>query len=393
MSIQQGIKKRIALLGSTGSIGCQALDVVRAHPQEFSVEVLVALNNWKLLVEQAIEFRPRAVVIGKKQLYEKVFSLLDEYDIQVYAGEESVIQIAASGDIDLVLLALVGAAGLRPAMAALEQGTDLALANKEALVVGGPLLMKLARQKGCVILPVDSEHSAIFQCLAGERHQHIEKVILTASGGPFREFSEEELQKVSPEQALKHPNWDMGCKITIDSASLMNKGLELIEARWLFDLRADQLDVIIHPQSVIHSMVQFTDGSIKAQMGLPDMKVPIIYALGWPKRLVSSFERFSFADYPQLGFQAVDLQKFRNLALAFEALKQGGNLPCIMNAANEIAVGAFLKKQIGFMDMPVIIEQVMENMVYSKTESVDDLLADDAEARSRTKELISKYTI
>lgn len=393
MVAEEPQNKRIAIFGSTGSIGKQALDVVRAHPGEFDVMILVALSNWKLLVEQAREFRPRAVVIGNEQLFDKVSVLLEDTGVQVYAGEDSVSQIARATDVDLILLALVGAAGLKPAFSAIDQGTDIALANKESLVVGGDLLMQHARRKGSAVLPVDSEHSAIFQCLSGERHKDIEKVILTASGGPFRGYSREELTKVTPEQALNHPNWDMGCKITIDSASLMNKGLELIEAKWLFGLRADQLDVIIHPQSVIHSMVQFGDGSIKAQMGLPDMKIPIMYALSWPGRLNSSFERFTFDRYPELTFEKPDMQKFRNLALAFEALRREGNLACVMNAANEIAVEAFLKKQISFTSIPELIEQVMDKVVYSVAGSVEDLLETDNEARSKAKELIRKYKI
>lgn len=385
--------KRLAILGSTGSIGCQALEVVRKHPGLFTIEVLAALGNWSLLIEQAREFRPRAVVIAKESLYEKVAGALQDEGIQVYAGLESVKEMAGAGNIDLVLLAVVGSAGLEPALAALEAGNALALANKEALVSGGNLLIKAARKSGAPILPVDSEHSAIFQCLAGERHSAIEKVILTASGGPFRSFSAEALEKVLPEQALQHPNWDMGCKITVDSASLMNKGLELIEARWLFGLDPVQLEVVIHPQSVVHSMVQFTDGSIKAQLGLPDMKLPIMYALSWPARMQSIFPRFSFSDYPRLDFEPADTRRFPNLRIAMEAMQQSGNVPCVMNAANEIAVAAFLQKRIGFMQMPDLLEQVMQKVVYLPDPQLEDILRSDEEARTYAKEILRKLTL
>jgi 1-deoxy-D-xylulose-5-phosphate reductoisomerase len=382
-------RRRIALLGSTGSIGTQALEVIRAHPDRFSVEVLTASSNWKLLVEQALEFSPRAVVIARESLYPLVRDALSSAPIQVYAGDESVAQIVSSTDIDLVLLAVVGASGLPPALNALREGKDLALANKESLVVGGRLLLAEARRTSSAILPVDSEHSAIFQCLAGEAGNTIHKVILTASGGPFRALSLEELSRVSPEQALKHPNWAMGCKISIDSATLMNKGLEVIEAKWLFGLQPSQIEVVVHPQSVIHSMVEFTDGSIKAQMGLPDMRGPIMYALSWPGRLVSEFPKFSFTDYPSLTFEPVDTLRFRTLRLAFEALRQEGNVACTMNAANEIAVEAFLKRKIGFLDIPDTIEQVMQKVVYIASPSLDDLFATDREARARALETIN----
>ncbi|MBE0641827.1 MAG: 1-deoxy-D-xylulose-5-phosphate reductoisomerase [Bacteroidales bacterium] len=381
--------RRIALLGSTGSIGTQALEVIRAHPDRFSVEVLTASANWKLLVEQAREFRPRAVVIAREALYNQVSEALAPLSIQVYAGEDSVAQIVNSTDIDLVLLALVGASGLHPAINALRAGKDLALANKESLVVGGRLLLAEARLTSSAILPVDSEHSAIFQCLAGESGASVQKVILTASGGPFRTFSMDELRGVTPEQALKHPNWSMGCKISVDSATLMNKGLEMIEAKWLFGLEPARIEVIVHPQSVIHSMVEFTDGSIKAQMGMPDMRGPIMYALSWPERLVSTFPGFSFADYPQLTFEPADPIRFRNLHLAYEAMKQEGNMPCIMNAANEIAVEAFLKRKIGFLDIPDTVEQVMQKVVYIASPGLDDLFGTDREARIRAMELIN----
>jgi 1-deoxy-D-xylulose-5-phosphate reductoisomerase len=388
---QQG--KRLAILGSTGSIGRQALEVLRQHPGAFVVEVLAALENWSLLIEQALEFKPRAVVIAREGLYEKVADALRNEQIQVYAGLQSVKEIAGSGNIDLVLLAVVGSAGLEPALAAIEAGTDLALANKESLVSGGSLLMRAAKKSGSAILPVDSEHSAVFQCLRGERHANIEKVILTASGGPFRTFSSGQLEKVSPAQALQHPNWNMGCKISIDSASLMNKGLELIEARWLFGLDPAQLEVVIHPQSIVHSMVQFTDGSIKAQLGLPDMKTPIMYALSWPKRMHSLFPRFSFSDYPRLDFEPADPHRFPNLRIAMQAMQRSGNVPCVMNAANEVAVAAFLQKKLRFMEMPELIEQVIQKVVYIPEPALEDILQSDRQARVYAKELLSKYKI
>jgi len=375
-------------MGSTGSIGTQALEVVKAHPGRFSVEVLTAANNWNLLVQQAIAFQPRAVVIAKETHYERVREALSSYPIQVYAGEDSVEQIVSSTDIDMVLLALVGASGLRPALAAIQEGKALALANKESLVVGGALLMEEARRTSALILPVDSEHSAIFQCLAGEPAGSVDHLILTASGGPFLNWDTEALRQVTPEQALRHPNWSMGCKISIDSATLMNKGLEVIEARWLFGMPADRIEVVIHPQSVIHSMVAFVDGSIKAQMGNPDMRGPIMYALGWPERLQTPFPPFRFTDYPQLSFGAVDTLRFPSLVLAYEALRQEGSMPCVMNAANEIAVEAFLKRRIGFHDIAATTEQVMQNMVNIPSPSLDDLFACDREAREKAREQI-----
>ncbi|MCK4287797.1 MAG: 1-deoxy-D-xylulose-5-phosphate reductoisomerase, partial [Bacteroidales bacterium] len=321
------MKKRIAILGSTGSIGTQALEVINQHPENFELEVITAHSNANLLIEQAIKFKPNAVVIANDKFYNKVFNALNTYDIKVFSGNESISQIIEMDSIDIILVALVGYAGLKPTLKAIEKGKQIALANKESLVVAGKLITESAKKNGVNIIPVDSEHSAIFQCLAGESFNPIEKIYLTASGGPFRGKENKFLKNVKKEQALKHPNWKMGNKITIDSASLMNKGLEVIEAHWLFDLKPEQIQVIIHPQSIIHSIVQFCDGSMKAQMGLPDMKLPIQYALSFPFRIKSDFPRFSFFNYPELTFEAPDFKIFRNLALAFEAVKMGGNIP------------------------------------------------------------------
>jgi 1-deoxy-D-xylulose-5-phosphate reductoisomerase len=329
-------KKRIAIFGSTGSIGKQALEVIAGHPDKFEVEVLTAQNNAELLIEQAKVFSPNAVVIGNEKLYAQVKEGLGRTDVKVFAGENSLSSIAEMETIDLVLTALVGYSGLKPTIKAIESGKTIALANKETLVVAGELVTKLAREKGVNIYPVDSEHSAIFQCIVGEFHNKIEKIILTASGGPFRGKKVDELKAITKLQALKHPNWNMGAKITIDSATLMNKGLEVIEAKWLFGVDAAQVDVVVHPQSIIHSLVQFEDGSIKAQLGLPDMRLPIQFALSYPGRLKSDFPRFDFVNYPALTFEKPDLETFRNLALAFGALEQGGNMPCVLNAANEV---------------------------------------------------------
>ena len=373
--------KKLAILGSTGSIGTQALDVVSAHPDEFSVEVLTAHSNADLLISQALKYKVNSVVIGDESKYETVKNALWEAGVKVYAGAKALEQIVESTEVEMVLTALVGAAGLRPTINAIEAGKQIALANKETLVVAGDLVTKLARQKGVNIYPVDSEHSAIFQCLAGEWDNKIEKIYLTASGGPFRGKSKEELATVTKAQALKHPNWDMGAKITIDSASLMNKGLEVIEAKWLFNLQPDQIDVIVHPQSIIHSIVQFEDGSMKAQMGLPDMKLPIQYALGYPKRLAADFPRFNFMNYPQLTFEQPDRETFRCLNLAFDAMKQGGNMACIMNAANEIAVALFLQDKIGFLQIADVVERTMEKAAFIAQPSLDDFIASDDEAR------------
>ncbi len=373
--------KKIAILGSTGSIGTQALDVVQSNPDHFSVEVLTAHSNADLLIEQAKKFKPNAVVIGDESKYQIVKDALWIDDIKVYAGQEALEQIVESTEIELVLTALVGAAGLKPTVNAIQAGKTIALANKETLVVAGDLVTALAKSKAVNIYPVDSEHSAIFQCLAGEWHNPIEKIILTASGGPFRGKTKEFLSTVTKAQALKHPNWTMGAKITIDSASLMNKGLEVIEAKWLFNLKPSQIEVIVHPQSIIHSIVQFQDGSMKAQMGLPDMKLPIQYAMGYPNRLPSDFPRFDFTKYPQLTFEQPDTSTFRCLSLAFEAMERGGNMPCIMNAANEIAVAKFLNDEIGFLEIPDMIEKAMNTIDYVATPTLDDYIATDFAAR------------
>jgi 1-deoxy-D-xylulose-5-phosphate reductoisomerase len=380
--------KKIAILGSTGSIGTQALDVISANPEKFSVEVLTAQNNAELLIIQAHKFLPNVVVIGNEDLYEKVHTALDSLDIKVYCGQKSLNSVVESESIDIVLTALVGYSGLIPTIHAIKAGKSIALANKETLVVAGDLITKLAIDNKVNIFPVDSEHSAIFQCLVGEYMNPIEKIILTASGGPFRGKDTDFLKSVTKEQALKHPNWEMGAKITIDSASLMNKGLEVIEAKWLFDLDAQQIEVVVHPQSIIHSLVQFEDGSIKAQLGLPDMKLPIQYALGFPERLKSNFDRFDFINYPQLTFEKPDLKTFRNLDLAFEALKKGGNLACILNAANEIAVGAFLKDKLSFLGMSDIIEKCMDKIDFVKSPNLEDYINTDHVTRTYASELI-----
>lgn len=371
----------VAILGSTGSIGTQALDVVRDQHEALHVEVLSAHSNADLLIEQALEFKPNVVVIGDDTKWKLVNDALFDHGVKVYSGAEALEQVVEVDGIDMVLTAMVGAAGLKPTMRAIEAGKHIALANKETLVVAGELVMAAARQKGVDIHPVDSEHSAIYQCLAGEFHNPIEKIILTASGGPFRGRSLGDLEHVTRADALKHPNWDMGAKITIDSASLMNKGLEVIEAKWLFDVSPDQIDVVVHPQSIVHSCVQFDDGSIKAQLGLPDMKLPIQYALTYPRRLKNEFPRFSFMDYPSLTFEQPDTKTFRNLALAFDALRQGGNAPAILNAANEIAVARFLKDDIGFLDLPRVVEHALERVNHQAKPGLDDLIAADAESR------------
>lgn len=382
-------KKSIAILGSTGSIGTQALEVIKSHPDNFQVEVLTAQNNVDLLIQQSIEFRPNAVVIGNEVLYDKAFNVLDPLGIKVYSGEKSLASVVQMDSIDVVLTALVGYAGLVPTIKAIEAGKHIALANKETLVVAGELVTSLAQEKGVNIYPVDSEHSAIFQCLVGEFHNPIEKIILTASGGPFRGRNRKFLESVKKEQALKHPNWDMGAKITIDSASLMNKGLEVIEAKWLFNLREDQVDVVVHPQSIIHSMVQFEDSSIKAQMGLPDMRVPIMFALSYPDRLKADFPRFNFMDYPQLTFEQPDSDTFRNLALAFHALGRQGNAACILNAANEIVVSAFLEDKISFLGMSEVIENCLDKVHFIKTPSLEDYISTDKETRIKALEFIN----
>lgn len=351
--------KNIAIIGSTGSIGTQALEVIRENPNHFSVEVLVGNSNADLLIQQALEFKPNSVVIADESKYQKVKDILFNEGIKVFAGAKAVEQIVESETIDIVLACIVGYAGLASTINAIKHKKTIALANKETLVVAGDLVTALARENAVNIYPVDSEHSAIFQCLAGEWDNKIEKIYLTASGGPFRGKTRKDLETVTRAQALKHPNWSMGAKITIDSASLMNKGLEVIEAKWLFNLKPEQIDVIVHPQSIVHSLVQFEDGSMKAQMGLPDMKLPIQYAFSYPARVKNNFKRFDFFNYPNLTFEKPDTETFTNLALAFEAMKQGGNMPCVLNAANEIAVDAFLKDKIKFLEMSEVIEQCL----------------------------------
>jgi 1-deoxy-D-xylulose-5-phosphate reductoisomerase len=371
----------IAVLGSTGSIGTQALEVIRDQQDALHVEVLSAHSNADLLIKQALEFKPNAVVIGDDARWKEVHGALFDHGIKVYSGPEALEQVVETDGIDMVLTAMVGAAGLKPTLRAIEAGKHIALANKETLVVAGELVMGAARRRGVDLHPVDSEHSAIYQCLAGEFHNPIETIILTASGGPFRGRSLEFLATVTKADALKHPNWDMGAKITIDSASLMNKGLEVIEAKWLFNLRPDQINVVVHPQSIVHSCVQFEDGSIKAQLGLPDMKLPIQYAMTYPRRLSNDFPRFSFMDYPSLTFEAPDTDTFRNLRLAFESLKRGGNAPAVLNAANEIAVARFLSDDVAFLDLPRVVEHAMERVSHVAQPTLDDLVASDAEAR------------
>ncbi len=379
--------KHIAILGSTGSIGTQTLDVIRANKNSFCVEVLVGNNNADLLIKQAIEFNPNCVVIADEDKYSYVKEALQKHGIKVFAGSKAISEVVQMESIDMVLAAIVGYAGLASTIAAINAGKQIALANKETLVVAGDLVTALAKQKGVNIYPVDSEHSAIFQCLAGEFHNPIEKIYLTASGGPFRGKDKSFLATVKKEQALKHPNWDMGAKITIDSASMMNKGLEVIEAKWLFGLKPEQIDVIVHPQSIVHSLVQFTDGSIKAQMGLPDMKLPIQYALGYPQRIKSDFPRFNFLNYPQLTFEVADAKTFRNLALAYQAMNKGGNTPCILNAANEVSVDAFLKDKIGFLQMSDLVEKCLDKVGFISKPSYEDYVETDFETRRIAKEM------
>lgn len=383
-------KKGIAILGSTGSIGTQALEVIEAYPERFDLEVITANNNADLLIQQAIKYKPNAVVIVNEADYEKVKSALAAEPIHVYTGTESLSQVVAFQSVDVVLTALVGYAGLKPTLAAIEAEKTIALANKETLVVAGELVTRLAKEKGVNIYPVDSEHSAIFQCLVGEFHNPIEKIYLTASGGPFRGWTTEQLKTVTVAQALKHPNWSMGAKITIDSASLMNKGLEVIEAKWLFGLRTDQIDVIVHPQSIVHSLVQFEDGSMKAQMGLPDMKLPIQFALTYPDRYKTDFPRFNFMDYPQLTFEQADRTTFRNLDLAYEAMDLGGTAACALNAANEVTVQAFLEGKIGFLDIARLNEEAMKSVDFVSKPAYEDYVHVDKLARQL---LLLKYEL
>lgn len=382
------MKKKICILGSTGSIGSQALDIIRQHPDKFEAYILTANNNTEKLIDQALEFKPKHLVIGNEKAYATIKNALAGYEISVAAGTTAIDEITKVDEIDIVLAGMVGYAGLKPVINAIESGKDVALANKEALVVAGELISKLAIIKGVKILPVDSEHSAIFQCMNGETSQSIEKIYLTASGGPFFGKNETFLKNVKKADALKHPNWNMGKKITIDSATMMNKGLEVIEAKWLFNLDINQIDVIIHPQSIIHSMVQFVDGSIKAQLGLPDMRLPIQIALAYPERIPSNMKRFNFVDHPHFTFFPPDKQMFRNLTLAYQAIETSGNMPCVLNAANEIAVEAFLNDRIGFLDIPALIEQCMENIGLINTPTLNDLIETHIKSQKFTNGLL-----
>ena len=382
------MKKGIAILGSTGSIGVQALEVIGKNIDLFEVEVLTANENSQLLIKQAKDHKPNAVVIVNEKKYDEVFSALNPLNIKVYSGKNSLEQIVVSEKIDIVLTAVVGYSGLLPTINAIKNGKKIALANKETLVVAGELITRLCLEYGAEIIPVDSEHSAIFQCLVGEEKNPIEKIILTASGGPFRGRRREELIRITKEEALKHPNWSMGAKITIDSATLMNKGLEVIEAKWLFNLTKEQIDVVVHPQSIVHSAIRFKDGSVKAQLGLPDMKLPIQYALGFPNRIKNDFKRFNFLDYPNLTFEKPDIETFQNLAHAYKAMERGGNSSCILNAANEIAVEAFLKDKIGFLNMSDLINNCLEKITFVKNPTLDDYIETDRQTRFLANKLI-----
>lgn len=382
--------KNISILGATGSVGTQALAVIRSNPDLYKVSALTAQNNADLLIEQALTFKPAMVVIAEESKYQQVQKALSGTGITVLCGEEALCEAASLTGVDLVLTAIMGAVGLRPTIEAIKAGKDIALANKETLVVAGDLITQLAKANGVKIIPVDSEHSAIYQCLVGENYGSIEKIYLTASGGPFRGKDRGFLQQVTKNEALKHPNWVMGAKITIDSASLMNKGLEVIEAKWLFDLEVDQIDVIVHPQSIVHSLVQFTDGSMKAQMGLPDMNLPIHYAFAYPERIKTDFKRFNFMDYPELNFYPADLNTFRNLELAYAALRAGGNMPCIINAANEVVVKAFLEDRIGFLQMSDVIEKCMADVAFIAQPSLNNYLETDQHTRIFANQLVTK---
>ena len=381
--------KNIAILGSTGSIGTQALEVIRQNPDRFKAFVLTAQTNAELLISQAIEFKPAYVVIGSREKYEDLQIILHPLGIKVLCGIDDMCEVVSHADISIVLTALVGFAGLKPTLAAIRAGKDIALANKETLVVAGELVTSLAEKHKVKILPVDSEHSAIFQCLAGEENNAIEKIYLTASGGPFRGKNSEFLASITKKEALRHPNWVMGEKITIDSASLMNKGLEVIEAKWLFNLDVSQIDVIVHPQSIVHSIVQFRDGSMKAQMGLPDMKLPIQYAIAYPERLPNNFPRFNFMDFPNLSFEQADKKTFRNLALAFNALNTGGNMPCVINAANEVVVAEFLNNRVGFLQMSDVIENCMDKIYFVSDPTLDDCIETDRQTRVYAQDLVT----
>ncbi len=382
--------QRVAVLGSTGSIGSQTLDVISRFPEDFSVEVLIAGNNIETLVSQAKKFQPRSIVIGNTSHYNSLRKALSGMNIEIFAGAEAIEQVVASADTDIVVASIVGYSGLRPTVAAIRAGKRIALANKETLVVAGELISRLVRETGSTIIPVDSEHSAIFQCLTGENRKNIEKITLTASGGPFLNWTTEKLDKVTPEEALRHPNWCMGNKVTIDSASLMNKGLEVIEAKWLFDLTPDQISVIIHPQSVIHSFVHFIDGSVKAQLGVPDMRIPILYAMTYPERLESNLPRLDFRNYQTLTFSEPDMANFRNLSLAYDSIREGGNMCCILNAANEMAVDAFLSGKIGFLEMPDVVRHAMDSNIFSSDPDLDSLAITDTHARDIASKYINK---
>ena len=391
MNTEYNLKKRVvAILGSTGSIGTQALEVIAGHKNFFELELITANSNADLLIQQAKKYLPSTVIIGDKEKYNEVKNALSSLPIKVFAGNDAILLCVQNENIEIVLTAMVGYAGLAPTIAAIKSGKHIALANKETLVVAGEIITRLAREYGVNIYPVDSEHSAIFQCLLGEWKNKIEKIILTASGGPFRGKTINELKLITKVQALKHPNWNMGAKITIDSATLMNKGLEVIEAKWLFNLLPEQIDVIVHPQSIIHSIVQFEDGSMKAQMGLPDMKLPIQFALGYPDRLKSDFPRFNFFQYPTLTFEQPDKKTFRSLSLAYEALDKGGNMPCILNAANEIAVAGFLSDKISFLNMTDIVETCMLKIPFIVSPSIEDYIQTDEETRRMAVDLINK---
>lgn len=382
--------KRLAILGSTGSIGTQTLDVIEANTDLFSITVLTAHNNVKLLIKQALQFKPKTVVVSNDEHYDELSDALEIEGIEVYSGELALQQVVLDDNIDMVVAAMVGYAGLLPVINAIKARKEIALANKEILVVAGDIITRLCAENNVKLLPIDSEHSAIFQCLEGERTQDIDKIILTCSGGPFRDFSSGELKNVSSKQALAHPNWDMGAKITIDSATLMNKGFEVIEAKWLFNLAPENIDVVIHPQSIVHSLVQFNDGSIKAQLGVPDMRLPIQYAICYPGRVGNSFPRFSFSEYSKLTFHTPDTKKFRNLALAYLAIEKGGNMACIVNAANEVAVNAFLENHISFLQMPDVIEQCMHKIPFIGHPEIEDYIETDKLTREKASEIIKK---
>lgn len=384
------MKRKIAILGSTGSIGTQALEVIEEHPDMFEAYALTAHHQVDLLIRQARRFMPEVVVIANEQHYLELKEALADLPVKVWAGADAIAQIVRMEPIDMVLTALVGYAGLRPTIAALEAGKAIALANKETLVVAGELITTLAKENNAPILPVDSEHSAIFQCLSGTWNNSVEKIWLTASGGPFRTKTPDELATVTKEQALRHPNWNMGAKVTIDSASMMNKGFEMIEARWLFNLLPEQIEIVVHPQSIVHSMVQFEDGAVLAQLGLPDMKLPIAYALSYPKRLKTAAPRLDFRQYASLTFEEPDMERFRNLAYAFEAIRKGGNMPCILNAANEIAVSAFLEDRAGFLQMSDVIARTMEKAIFVARPTYDDYVQTDAEARRIAAEFLNR---